>query len=161
MPSPPGQNATGIKRTFEAMLTTRYSKYGVAEGILTIEEKRNVVCSIICGGWPSWAMGAQTRGWHISRMIVKNFAWIDLMKACFPGVPILDYGEVDHWPAQNYSDNIWLSDGDIPRKLDIWNNVYLHTIITRCRIRHVPHSSWKMQKLELHHAQCGGVTTGT
>jgi hypothetical protein len=72
------------KRTFEMMLKAEYAKYGVIDGVLSVEENERVVCSIICGGWPSWAMGALTRGWLVTRIVVKKSAWIDRLKTWFP-----------------------------------------------------------------------------
>ncbi len=119
-------------------LKADYAKYGVIDGMLTPADYRNTGCSITCGGWPSWAMGAQARGWHISRIIVKECVWIKQIRAWFFMVPILSYDAIEDWPVQSYSDNTWLRDGEAPCKLDIWSNHYLHTIITHHRIRYIP-----------------------
>ncbi len=87
-------------------LKAEYAKYGVIVGVLSVEENERMVCSIICGGWPSWAMGALTRGWLVTRILVKKSTWINRLKAWFTDVPVLNYETMEEWSLQSYSDRV-------------------------------------------------------
>lgn len=65
----------GLKRSFEQMLESDFALYGMTEGVMQLDGHANVTCAIICGGWPSWAMGAEARGIDVLYVFTKRNYW--------------------------------------------------------------------------------------
>jgi hypothetical protein len=81
------------KRRTEVTSLRGYARYGIAEGL--INPRPDIRCSIVCAGWPSWALGAQASGWKVSRIIVKVGRWKHKLRAWFPLIPLLFYEDVE------------------------------------------------------------------
>jgi hypothetical protein len=64
-----------MKRTYEQVFQTNYSKYGIVCGVL--EETPHVItCGLVSQGWPGWAIAAKTKNWVILVIVLKEKAWL-------------------------------------------------------------------------------------
>jgi len=150
----------GRKRSIEQLISISYAKYGATEGVLQRQLDSNIHCSILCGGWPDWAIGAYTRGWVVDLIIVKDSGWSSCIHTWFPNSKVVSYEQCLKWSSLGVTSSIWLSDVDPPRKLSLWDTSALF-IVTRRRARHIPNSLWKSEFLKASHVACGGVTDGS
>jgi hypothetical protein len=55
---------------------------------------------------------------------------------------------------------VWLSDIDPPRRLRLFKATTSSTVITSCRVRHIPVKGWSWQVVNLSHVDCGGAMNG-
>ena len=138
-------------------MEAHYAKYGVTDGVLRIGVEQKVG-GFVCKGWPSWPMAAQARGWIIGVIVVKDNTWRGNIGGWFPKSRIIDYDDWDNESSRGISVDVWFSDIDPPRKLNLWVS-NANYIITLRRARRCP-SNWSPSTESLSHADCGGVTTG-
>jgi hypothetical protein len=143
------------------MIESDFSLYGKTDGILQLEPAATIVCGVVCGGWPSWAMGAEARGLSVKYIITKTNVWTNYIKGWFPKADIIEYTDSFDWQLLESNVNVWLSDVAPPRRLKLWDSSAILIVLGR-RARHLqPSSSWKMTPFPVSHASCGGVTDGS
>mmetsp|Transcript_10111 Transcript_10111/g.14603 ORF Transcript_10111/g.14603 Transcript_10111/m.14603 type:complete len:596 (-) Transcript_10111:44-1831(-) len=143
------------------MQRTFYAKYGVTDGMLETFGSLRFRCSILCSGWPGWAISARIRGWVVELIAVKDTEWMDCFRCWFPDSVIVSLADCEKWTSLGMNSDVWLSDADPPRKLSLWDT-NARMIITRRRARHLPKGSeWVMSVRSLDHVSCGGVTDGS
>jgi len=119
-------------------------------------------CSILCGGWPGWAISAKIRGWIVDLIVVKDTEWLECYQCWFPESVIVMFDECEKWTSLGVESDVWLSDADPPRKLSLWDT-NAQMIITRRRARYLPKNStsiWSMTFKSIDHVSCGGLTDG-
>jgi hypothetical protein len=142
------------------MCDSDFALYGVTNGIMQFDSSVVVTCGVICSGWPSWAIGAEARGFNVTYVLTKTNVWSNNIKTWFPKAKVIDTDSVD-WTVADHNKTIWLSDVDPPRKLRLWES-QTRLVILRHRARHLPTStSWRMTPLTISHLSCGGVTDGS
>lgn len=147
----------GRKRAFEVLMEAEYAKFGVTDGVMSTRGEQRQ-CGILCRGWPGWCMAAQARGWSISLIVVKDCTWEKEIQGWFPGAEIVDVDKCEPWKISGAEIDVWYSDVDPPRKLNIWVSRASYIISSR-RARNLA-SGWVENTVKLSHAECGGVTTG-
>jgi len=103
-------------------------------------------------------MAAQARGWSINLIVVKDCTWEKEIQGWFPGAEIVDVDKCEPWKISGAEIDVWYSDVDPPRKLNIWVSRASYIISSR-RARNLA-SGWVENTVKLSHAECGGVTTG-
>jgi hypothetical protein len=152
---------TGLKRSFEQVLTSDVSLFGETSGMLRIQKDRVVDCGIICGGWPSFAFGAIARGWNLQFICLKNNKWSNYFHLWFPNSVILNIDNKFNSSIlrQGMSLCLWFSDIDPSRSLQLWDSD-AQIIITQRRAQHVLGSGWRIASVSMMHSKCGGVTDG-
>ena len=150
---------SGRKRSLEVLQTAFYAKYGVTDGVLETFANVRLHCSILCCGWPGWAVAAKLRGWMIDVIVVKDSDWVDCIKCWFPDSSVVLFENCVKWTSIGVSSTVWFSDADPPRKLSLWDTDS-KLIITRRRARRAPSHSWSMTTTSIAHTACGGVTDG-
>jgi hypothetical protein len=138
-------------------MAAEYAKYGVTDGML-INEREGRSCGVIVKGWPGWCFAAITRGWKVKLIIVKDNEWEEEIKVWFPAAKVINWSEVVMGEISSIQVDVWFTDMDPPRKLNVWVTETLF-IVTMRRARSVP-QDWKYQAITLMHRNCGGVTTG-
>jgi hypothetical protein len=138
------------------MFNSDFSLYGMTTGVLQLVPSLEVGCGVICGGWPSWVMGAETRGYSVKYVFVKSNVWTPWMRTWFPKAALIEYTEHFDWSSVDNNIMVWISDVAPPRKLKLWETSARFIISCR-RIRHVPSpTTWTMTPLQLAHSSCGG-----
>jgi hypothetical protein len=103
-------------------------------------------------------MAATTRGWDVKLIIVKENEWDKEVRTWFPRAKVVEYDDVKFTDIIAANAEVWFSDLDPPRKLNLWIT-QARFIITSRRARTVP-EPWKFQMMSLSHVECGGITTG-
>jgi hypothetical protein len=126
-------------------------------GCLSVNAQEARHCGVLASGWPSWAFGAQARGWIIDAIILKDNYRI--IQQLFPGAVVIlfEAGLTLSGPLSKI--NIWFSDIDPPRSLALWASD-AEFVVTSRRARHVNDPSWKMEPRKISHTQCGGASDG-
>jgi hypothetical protein len=154
-----GEVTGGRKRAFEVKTEAVYAKYGVTEGEMICQTEARPSCGVICGGWPSWALGAKFRGWDVSVIVIKNSSWAKRVKCWFPEAVVLE--SLVGINALPFCAKIefWFSDYDPPRPLAVWESNASYVVTVR-RARHVTNTEWRMEPLTISHLSVGGVTDG-
>jgi hypothetical protein len=148
----------GRKRAFETLIRAEYAKYGVTDGVLSNQRERRS-CGIIVKGWPSWCMVATTRGWDVKLIVIKYNEWEREIRVWFPMAIVVEYERINGCEASVACIEVWFSDLDPPRKLNLWTS-QAHFIITSRRARTVS-KPWRFHLLPISHTACGGVTSGS
>ncbi len=147
----------GRKRSFEILMEAEYAKYGVTDGVMLTKGER-LNCGVLCKGWPGWCMTAQARGWNIIVIVLKDCLWEQEIRRWFPSANVVKYEACEPWHVTSSPIDVWYSDVDPPRKLNIWVS-RADYIVTFRRARLAP-TGWSKRRLTLNHEACGGVTTG-
>ena len=142
------------------MFSTVYARYGITEGIMTNNCGVQVNCGVISGGWPSWGLGARARGLNVRVIILKSNEWEPCIRRWFPAALILNYDENFIWHPVMGDIDVWMSDTNMPNKLNILVSSASIVIMQR-RCRQVPPDEWVRSQISLTHAECGGVTDGS
>ncbi len=105
--SPPKELVSVLKRPFEQMIESDFALYGKTAGILQLEPAATIVCGVVCGGWPSWAMGAKARGFNVKYIITKTNVWTNYIKGWFPKADIIEYTDSFDWQLLESNVNLW------------------------------------------------------
>ena len=141
------------------MQHSAYALYGITEGIMVNDCDVLLNCGVISDGWPSWGFGAEARGLNVSVIVIKNNEWEGLIRRWFPKAAIMVYDEEFQWNPAMSLVQVWMSDINLPSKL---NHLFTEAklVILRRRARQVPPATWTMHAFTVTHAECGGVTDG-
>jgi hypothetical protein len=132
----------------------------MTDGVMKFDHSTEITCAVICGGWPSWVMGAEARGFGVRYVFTKANFWSKFIKIWFPKATLIEYSETFDWRSIDQHGSIWLRDVAPPRKLKFWETTARLFVSCR-RVRHLPSSySWEMMPISLLHFSCGGVTDG-
>jgi hypothetical protein len=147
------------KRSREVLMSNDFSKYGTTSGVLSTSHMDAFSCVFFCTGWPNWAWAAQTRGWHIVTIIIKDSSWDQMIRSCFPSTCVITYVLGLDLEQAFGKIKMWFSEIDPPRSLALWDSD-AEIIITGRQARHVTDHSWKMCTLDFEHSRYDGIMDG-
>jgi hypothetical protein len=131
----------------------------MVQGVL-LGVARKCSCGIISCRWPSWVIGALSKGWSIKIIIVKDCLWLGHHCKMLPHLNIVKYEEIEKCVRLGLEVDFWLSDVDPPRKLSLFESDQGSSIISRRRARHPPSKGWWYESFKLSHVECGGDMDG-
>jgi len=137
-----------------------YAKYGVVEGVMAARQVECVRCSIVSGGWPSWAFGAEGTGFKVVDLLLFNDEWEDTLSRLLPGVHLCNLVKGSDVKTTRKVElekvDVVFTDIDPPSRAHVWDLARCIVISSR-RVRRTP-PNWREEVLAVKHSSCGGVT---
>jgi hypothetical protein len=149
-----------VIRVQESMCCQDHAKCGVTVGrVASVGHKLS--CGYVCAGWPAWAFAAESRGWSVLVIVLRECLWEKRIRGAFPDAAIIKGDELQSLGCHMTVD-AWFCDVKPPQGMKIFGDVLSSQVMifSSHRFRQLCPSSHGYQKLVMIHSECGGVTDG-